>query len=64
MTRNPAPVIAAQALLAYGLNDASVVTYVGQTWQLDRVDARAAVDAAHTLSGRQGGIRVAEPCRH
>jgi len=51
-----APVIAAQALVAHGMNDIAVIAYVRRTWRLDADDAWA---AAHTLAGDEHGIRVA-----
>jgi hypothetical protein len=54
-----APVIAAQALIAHGVSDSAVLAYVQRTWQLDPMNTRAAVAAAHTLAGHDHGIRVA-----
>lgn len=59
MHRDAAPVIAAQALLAHGMSHDAVLTYIRSKWELDPVDALAAVQAAHTLSGHDHGIRVA-----
>ena len=64
MHRDATPVIAAQALIAHGIHDSAVRTYLQQAWQLDPVDARAAVAAAHTLAGRHHGIRIATPPEH
>lgn len=52
MDRDIAPVIAAQALLAHGMQDRLVLDYVRRTWTLDPVDAGAAVRAAHILVER------------
>ncbi|MGO9876597.1 MAG: hypothetical protein ACLPVY_22715 [Acidimicrobiia bacterium] len=59
MNRDAAPVVAAQALLAHGMNDGAAIAYVQRAWRLDPVDARAAVAAAHTLAGQHHGIGVA-----
>ena len=59
MNRDVAPVIAAQALLAHAMDDRDVLAYVQRTWRLDSVNARAAVDAAHTLAGHHHGVRIA-----
>jgi hypothetical protein len=45
-----APVLAAQALLARGMDDDTVQAYVQRTWKLDPLDARAAVSAAHVIA--------------
>jgi hypothetical protein len=52
MQRDAAPVVAAQALLAQGVDDNEVIDYVLRTWPLDPIDACAAVAAAHTMSRR------------
>jgi hypothetical protein len=59
MSHRVAPVIAAQALLAHGVDEAAVFAYVQRTWRLDPADARAAIAAANTLAGHDHGIRVA-----
>ena len=56
MHRDAAPVIAAQALLAHGVQDELVLAYVQRTWRLDSTDAHAAVDAANTLAGHDHEI--------
>jgi len=52
MSRNIAPVIAAEALLHHGLSDEAVAAYLARTWPLEAVDCRSAVDAAHILLRR------------
>jgi hypothetical protein len=52
MHHDPAPVVAAQALIAQGVDDHAIADYLRRTWPLDLVDANAAVVAAHTLSRR------------
>jgi hypothetical protein len=52
MHHDPAPVVAAQALIAQGVDDHAIADYLCRTWPLDLVDANAAVVAAHTLSRR------------
>ncbi|MGO9873138.1 MAG: hypothetical protein ACLPVY_04995 [Acidimicrobiia bacterium] len=49
MKRDVAPVFTAQALLAHRVGNEAVVAYLRDTWQLDTVDARAAIAAAYTL---------------
>jgi len=53
MSRNVAPLIAAEALLHHGLSDDAVVGYLVRTWPLDALDCRAAVNAAHILLRRE-----------
>jgi hypothetical protein len=53
MSRNVAPLIAAEALLHHGLSDDAVVGYLARTWPLDALDCRAAVNAAHILLRRE-----------
>jgi hypothetical protein len=53
MSRNVAPVIAAEALLHHGLSDDAIVGYIARTWPLDEHDCRAAVLAAHILLRRE-----------
>ena len=55
MSRNVAPLIAAEALLHHGLSDDAVAGYLARTWPLDALDCRAAVDAAHILLRREHG---------
>ena len=59
MSRDLAPVFAAQALLAHGISDDAALGYLVRIWRLDPVDARAAVAAGHTLAGHGHGIRLA-----
>ena len=61
MHRGSASVIAAQALIAHGIDNETIAAYVQQTWCLDQTDACAAVAAAHTLAGEDHGIRIASP---
>jgi hypothetical protein len=61
MYREIAPVIAAQDLLARGIRDADVCTSVRTTWNLDMIDGRAAVAAAHVLQRHPRSTRAAEP---
>jgi hypothetical protein len=61
VNNDTAPVLAAQALLAHGMNDTAVLAYVQRAWRLNPIDARAAVAAAHTLAGHHHGIRIATP---
>ncbi len=49
MNHDVAPVVAAQALLAHGLDDEAVLTYVRRTWKLDPHDAQAAIAAARVI---------------
>jgi hypothetical protein len=53
MSRNVAPVIAAEALLHHGLSDDAIIGYIARTWPLDDHDCRAAVLAAHILVKRE-----------
>ena len=53
MTRNFAPVVAAEVLLRHGLSDQKVLAFVASTWDLDQTDARDAVSAAHVLLRRE-----------
>ncbi len=53
MSRDVAPLIAAEALLHHGLSDDAVIGYLARTWPLDDLDCRAAVDAAHILLRRE-----------
>jgi hypothetical protein len=53
MSRNVAPVIAAEALLHHGLSDDAIIGYIARTWPLDDHDCRAAVLAAHILIRRE-----------
>jgi len=50
VNRDVAPVIAAQALLAHSLNDDVNVAYLQRTWNLDDIDAQAALAAARYSS--------------
>ncbi|MGO9875704.1 MAG: hypothetical protein ACLPVY_18115 [Acidimicrobiia bacterium] len=61
MNRDVAPVIAAQALLAHSLNDDVIVAYLQRTWNLDAVDAEAALAAARVLVRREHGAQSAVP---
>ena len=49
MQLDVAPVVAARALLAHSVNDLAILAYLSRTWQLNPVDARAAIAAARTL---------------
>jgi hypothetical protein len=53
MSRDVAPLIAAEALLHHGLSDDAVVGYLARTWPLGALDCRAAVNAAHILLRRE-----------
>ena len=53
MSRDVAPLIAAETLLHHGLSDDAIVGYLARTWPLDDLDCRAAVDAAHILVRRE-----------
>ena len=64
MYRNATPVVAAEALLARGVDDLTVVACVQHIWNLDLIEAQAAVAAAATLAGRRPGIGVATPPAH
>lgn len=57
-------VIAAQALLANGTDNDTLIGYLQRTWQLDLADAHAAVAAAQTLAGHDHGIRIAHRPDH
>jgi hypothetical protein len=59
MSRDVAPVVAAEALLHHGLSDDAVIGYIARTWPLDDLDCRAAVDAAHILLRREQALRGA-----
>ncbi len=48
--RDPAPVIAAEALLAHGMDADVVVAYLRKTRHLKHSDANAALAAAQELS--------------
>ena len=52
VTRDAAPVIAAQALLAHGVDGDVIRSYVQQSWRLDDVDALSAIAAARVLARR------------
>jgi len=52
-------VIAAQALLDHGMSHDAVLAYIRRSWALDPIDALAAVEAAHTLSGHDHGVHIA-----
>jgi len=52
MKRDVAPVITARALLAHRVGNDAVLAYLRDTWDLDTVDARAAIAAAYTLERR------------
>jgi len=58
VNRDVAPVIAAQALLAHGLADDVIVAYVRRTWNLDDIDAEAALAAARVLVRRERGTAI------
>ena len=51
--------IAAQALLDHGMSHDAVLAYIRRSWALDPIDALAAVEAAHTLSGHDHGVHIA-----
>jgi hypothetical protein len=53
MTRDVAPVVAAEVLLRHGFDDDSIAVYLARTWPLDENDCRAAVEAAHVLVQRE-----------
>ena len=53
MSRDVAPVLAAEALLHHGLSDDAIVGYIGRTWPLDEHDCQAALMAAHILMRRE-----------
>jgi hypothetical protein len=53
VTRDPAPVVAAEVLLRHGLDDAAVTDWVARTWAIDEHECRAAVRAAHVLLDRE-----------
>ena len=61
MSRDVAPLVAAEALLHHGLSDDAVIGYIARTWPLDDLDCRAAVDAAHILLRREQAARGAGP---
>ena len=52
MNRDAAPVLCAEVLLHHGLNDDAILSHLARTWPLDRIDCRAALDAAHILFAR------------
>jgi hypothetical protein len=52
MSRDVAPVIAAEVLLARGVREDMVFAYLASMWRLNDVDGRAAIAAAHVLLRR------------
>jgi hypothetical protein len=60
VSRDIAPVVAAEALLHHGLSDEAIIGYIARTWPLDRADCRAAVDAAHILIRREVAAGMSE----
>lgn len=61
VNRDVAPVIAAQALLAHGIDDDVIVAYLRRTWHLDDIDAQAALAAARLLVRRRHGTEIRAP---
>jgi len=61
VNRDIAPVIAAQALLAHSLGDDVIAAYLQRTWNLDDIDAEAALAAARVLVRREHGEETAVP---
>jgi hypothetical protein len=55
VNRDVAPVIAAQALLAHGMDDDAILAYITRTWRLSDADARSALAAAGVLVSRGHG---------
>ena len=53
VNRDVAPVIAAEALLAHGMEGDVIVAYLRKTWNLDDIDAAAALAAARVLRRRE-----------
>jgi len=51
--RDRAPVIAAGALLAHGMDADVIVAYLRKTWHLNDVNANAALAAAQVLARRE-----------
>ena len=50
---NAAPVMCGVALLHHDLGDDAILSHLAQTWGLDAIDCRAALDAAHILLRRE-----------
>ena len=63
MNHDVAPVLAAQALLAHGMDDHLIVAYLRRTWKLDTSDGDAALAAAHVLERREHAARTAAPIK-
>jgi len=61
VNRDVARFIAAQALLAHSLGDDVIVAYLQRTWNLDAVDAEAALAAARVLVRREHGAESVAP---
>ena len=53
VNRDVAPVIAAEALLDHGMDAEVIVAYLRKTWNLDDIDAAAALAAARVLQRRE-----------
>ncbi len=53
VNRDVAPVIAAEALLDHGMDGELIVAYLRKTWNLDDIDAAAALAAARVLQRRE-----------
>jgi hypothetical protein len=61
--RYAAPVIAAQALLAHGIQDASILDYLANTWGLTGSDAASALAAARVFAEDADALTALPPDR-